>query len=486
MSRANEAFITMLAGYQLFKPKTKNSNIYLDKRRTSSSTTSGKGLPVNLWYNESVGKHREGLYVGNRIFFKYADPVGSVNKKTDLEARRTLQSGQGLRGDTILNNFFPEMIARLKTDGLKIPLPKDEKGVSAASERMAPIGLGVREQRQEFAGADPVDVVFNKKGYQTSFTALTASDHHGLYGRGHDAMVQDFKSYTNRPRAEKHQAMGNRALSYYKDRLLVWNRAMKQAQGKALKKPTASTANRIRNQIAQMGGGMSNYRGFQIANTRGFRQMAGNVTGYINKTAASFIRTALGKKNFGNYSQGVTYAFPLSRSKEDRYVNVHLSYFKLFNNKGFIQFDRNALNKATIIGGHDAMSATLAAGLSEQNEYSVAANQFHAQIASEAKVEGETRYMSMVNAERAGGTVAKFSKRIYPSIDLVAANKQMSMFLKTFGVKRVKNWFKSYTNRNDSKFVDSLGDKKNIMVDNKKFWALPYISFADYDERRFG
>ena len=116
----------------------------------------------------------------------------------------------------------------------------------------------------------------------------------------------------------------------------------------------------------------------------------------------------------------------------------------------------------------------------------MAGNQFHAQVASEAKVEGETRYMSMVNAERAGGTVAKFSKRIYPSIDLVAANKQMSMFLKTFGVKRVKNWFKSYTNRNDSKFVDSLGDKKNIMVDNKKFWALPYISFADYDERRFG
>ena len=49
----------------------------------------------------------------------------------------------------------------------------------------------------------------------------------------------------------------------------------------------------------------------------------------------------------------------------------------------------------------------------------------------------------------------------------------------------VERWFKSYTSTGDTKFSKALGQRRNFDVMGEQFWALPYISFADYDIRRF-
>ena len=141
------------------------------------------------------------------------------------------------------------------------------------------------------------------------------------------------------------------------------------------------------------------------------------------------------------------------------------------------------MRHAEVVQGHDSLSAQLAVDLGAKSEYEVASKMFHAQIASEAKVEGDkTQMMKLISTNAAG---AKSKTRWYPSIDLVHADKQLSKWLSTNGVKRVKKWFRKYTANNDNTMSKALGPKRSFEVGEETFWALPYLSFADYDIRRF-
>ena len=62
MPRAGDAFISMLAGYQVFRPK--GTSRLLTGRIQQAATNTSKS-PVNLWYNKDLEKYRQGLYVGN-------------------------------------------------------------------------------------------------------------------------------------------------------------------------------------------------------------------------------------------------------------------------------------------------------------------------------------------------------------------------------------------------------------------------------------
>jgi len=482
-SRAGQAFITMLAGYQVYKSKSKSSPIEIARERTAQARSVNE-IPAYYLNKGSVVKN---LYVGNRIFYKYV-PSSALDDKVSDSVHRQVRGvfrSAGYKGDNILQNFFPNLVSKLKEDGNKIPI--GSAAISTPSERMTAIGMPAGEERTRQDAADPVDVIHEGKGYQVTFSPLTQADHHGIYGAGHKAMMDDFAKYKNQNLTsdELDNKRANRALGYFRDRLTVFNRAMKQMQNIPVKKTlTAQDTSRLRRDILKAGGGrMKSYQGFQVENKRGFNKMAGNITGFFNKSAASFVRTALGSKNFGAYRAGVTYTFPLSKSPADAYKFVHLGNFQLHTRMGFIQFNKQALRSAEVVRGHDSLSAQLAASLSGQTEQSVASNQFAAQVASEAKVTGDsTQYMKLTATNAAG---ARSRTRWYPSIDLVHANKQMSKFLKNEGMKTVERWFKSYTSKGDTKFSKALGRRKNFNVKGQQFWALPYLSFADYDERRF-
>lgn len=499
-TRAGQAFISMLAGYQLYAPRD-DSQIKINHVRTSSSTTSGMEIPVTQWWrqdSEGWGKSnpREALYVGNLIYYKYAEPVSTVSNKTEFNAIGEFRSSN-LDGGPIFERFFPEMVARLKQAGHKIPLPGEEKGVSTPSERMGAIGAPISAPRKDPRDADPIDVIHKKQAYQVTFTALTTKGHHGLYGKAFDAMKADFARYRNMnlTTAARHQMMANRALQYFQGRLVTWNRAMAQMQvgrkrgydSGAKGSRGALGAESLRMSLLQAGGGADAMRrlvyGFRVLNRRGFNQIAGNPTGFFGRTAADFVRTALGRFNFQRYRRGVIYTFPLSDNPQDRFKHVHLGLFKLFSRNGMIQFDQRALNMARVVTGFDSLSSIMGSDLRHQTEHSVTANQFAAQVASEAKVtDTSTRFMTLQTTQ-AAGALSGLKKRMYPHIDIIHANKQMSNHLKKFGVKKVKRWFKSYLNKSDSKLSQALGRRKNFRVNNRTFWALPYLSFADYETR---
>ena len=488
MARAGDAFISMLAGYQVFRPK--GTSRFLTGRIQQAATNTSKS-PVNLWYNKDLDKYRQGLYVGNKVFYKYLDTVGSVSNDDDAAVLGEMRNGLGLSGGEILNRFLPELNKQLERAGDTIPIASSEKGITAPQERLGPFGKESRAARPD-GGADPVDIVFKGNRYQTTVTPLDRAQHHGLYGRGHANMLQDFSKYDNtiQDKTKRQEAKAQRALMYFRDRLGVFNRAIKQMQVFPMKgtKLRAPMAEAIRSNLRDAGSSMRTvdgqrrrvYHGFQVLNRQGFNRMAGNVTGFMTKPAIDFVRTALG--NFGQYQNGVTYAFPLGR--EDRFANVHISAFQLIQYGGYIQFNRSALNSAVIVRGYDAMSSTLAKGLSDQSEYDVVSKQFASQVAVNAKFEGnEIQMMTMYNATTGGATSA--SHRLYPQIDMVNADRQLSKWLKTEGTKRVEDWFKSYTNR-EAKFVDHLeGLEKPKQIKGKTYWALPYIAIADYDEVRF-
>ena len=492
-TRAGDFFISMLAGYQVYKSKSlSGSSIFIGKEKTAQARSTSRIVSYYLYQDkDQKTKPVKNMYVGNRTFYKYVEDrdLDIVSNAVHRDVRTTF-ANRGYSGDGILQNFFPDLTNRLTKDGDKIPI--GSRAISTPSERIESLGdkqlfMDNSTERGKQESADPVDVMHRGRGYQVTFSPLTASDHHGLYGAGHKAMMDDFASYKNQNLTENEldDKRAKRALSYFRDRVVVFNRAMKQMQKIPLKGPmTARDTSRLRQTILQAGGGrMKTFEGFQVESGRGFNKMAGNVTGFFNKSAASFVRTALGKKNFGAYTAGVTYTFPFSKSPADAFKFVHLGNFQLHTRMGFIQFNKRALRTAKVVEGHDSLSAQLAADLHGHSEYSVASRMFNAQVASEAKVAGDTTEVMKMTATEAAGAKAK--TRWYPSIDLVHADKQLSHFLANQGTEMVERWFKSYTSTGDTKFSKALGKRRNFNVKGQQFWALPYISFADYDIRRF-
>ena len=161
------------------------------------------------------------------------------------------------------------------------------RAISTPSERIEALGdkqlmMNNSTERGKQESADPVDVMHKGRGYQVTFTPLTSADHHGLYGAGHKAMMDDFAKYKNQNLTEDEldDKRAKRALSYFRDRVVVFNRAMKQIQKIPLKGPmTKQDTSRLRQSILQAGGGrMKTFQGFQVENRRGFNKMAGNVT----------------------------------------------------------------------------------------------------------------------------------------------------------------------------------------------------------------
>ena len=176
------------------------------------------------------------------------------------------------------------------------------------------------------------------------------------------------------------------------------------------------------------------------------------------------------------FGAGVTYTFQLSQ-----YNYAHISKFKMLTKPNF-HFDRAALNKALVVEGHTELSGLLAIDSANLDEQAVAMNQFHSQIAYEtSKTDDLTETMSIQN--QATSKLISGSGRVYPSIDLVHADKDFSKYIRDTVVPTIEDEFKKASRGNVGK---KLGSRKSIHIDGKTFWALPYLSIADYDIRRHG
>ena len=184
-TRAGDAFITMLAGYQVYKSKSfSGSSILIGKEKTAQARSASLIASYYIYKDkDKKTKPVKNMYVGNRTFYKYVDDR-DLDIVSDLVHRnvRTTFRGKKYKGDKILQNFFPDLTNRLKQDGDKIAI--GSAAISTPSERLEALGdkqlmMNNSTERGKMESADPVDVMHKGRGYQVTFSPLTAADHHG-------------------------------------------------------------------------------------------------------------------------------------------------------------------------------------------------------------------------------------------------------------------------------------------------------------------
>jgi hypothetical protein len=473
---SKDAFISIMAGYHSFYPKGVNNRPLLDKYETAAAYSSKEqGVTLYKYGTEESNQERKGLFVGNRVYYKYLPKTGLITSKLDKQIR-----SQGVaNGSEILRNFIPDLTARME-QGVQRKLKVDK--VPSPSEQMSSIGGKAQKAGSGVKGAaQPVDVSMGKEHYQITFSKLSDLGQHGVYGKAGRRLREDIRKleaqYGSSDKKNKKtlQKIADKGLRYFQNRLKVWNSQMAHIQ----KLTGATTGKELRvdmDDIAKYGvnfnrGRYGNY-GFQV--NQGFKNMAGKPTGYFNKNAGNITRTALG--NMAEFGTGVTYTFQLSQ-----YNYAHISKFKMLTKPNF-HFDRAALNKALVVEGHTELSGLLAIDSANLDEQAVAMNQFHSQIAYEtSKTNNLTETMS--EQTQATSTLLSGSTRVYPSIDLVHADKDFSKYIRDEVVPTIEDEFKKASRGNVGK---NLGSRKSIHIDGKTFWALPYLSIADYDIRRHG
>lgn len=481
-TRAGDAFISMLAGYQLYKPKSYNNKPLFRRIRTARTTT-GQDYDIANYYikNKEGGSFRQtSKYVGNINLIKYTTPVGTVGSETAIEARSKLSSPMYGGADilsNILNQLYPQAIKAGDT------VPIDAKITSPAEQ---PIGIfSERDSRPSQAHplgaryADPIDIKYNNKHYQVTFTALDATrEHHGIHGVGRKDMLKTFKDIDNLDKSKraKDNMKGKEALNYFKSSVVGWNRVLRKLQRQP--KMNKYTGEHLRRDIKTLTSKGSPTQNFSIVSREGLKGANRRVSTEFTKEAGRIARTLLSDFNF---AKSTVYTFPLS--KNNPYVYVHIYNFRMTRNLQGFQFDTGALQHSKIVYGHTELSNEIALN-SNTSEYNVAGNQFAAQMAARAKVASKDITIGQITATNAAKTVASGYSNVFPSIDILAADKQLSKWLKTSGMKRIEKEFKSFANT--YKGQQHIPDYKPLEAKNTTFWAMPYISFADYDIERFG
>ena len=481
-SRANEAFISMLAGYQIFKPKTHSNKQQFLKAKTARTTTAQDFNIANYYIsNPSGGSFRQtSKYLGNVNLIKYTSPVGSVGADTANKAR-TLLASPAYGGANILSGILNELYPKAITAGDTIPIDKE---VTSPAEQ--PIGiLGERDSRPQQKHplgekyADPIDIKYNDKNYQVTFTALDSTrEHHSIHGIGRKDMLSRFKDIDkmDRTKRAKDRMKGKEALNFFKSSIKGWNKTLRKLQSSKVTGQNRGEVLRRDIRLATSKG--SPKMNFSLLSKRGMVGAARLATTEFTKQAGQISRTLLSDFNF---DKDTIYTFPLS--KDNPYVYVHIFNFRMIDTAKGFQFDESALQHSKIVYGHTELSNQLALD-SNMSEYQVAGNQFAAQIAARAKVASDNITVGQITATNAAKAVASGHANVYPSIDMIAADKQLSKWLKTEGMRRIEKSFKSFTKSYSGS--KHLNDYKPLNVGSTSFWAMPYISFADYDIERFG
>jgi len=477
---SSDAFISIMAGRHIFKPKTDSQPSSIGKKLSPTPFSS----PVLLYRYGEKGKwsEREGFYVGNRIYYKYFNGVGYVSTDVDKSLKQGFDYSNIGGGEEILQNAIPDFLKRMeqgvkmKIRPDKVPSPSEQTGKGEFMIQQAPTKGG--------GSANPVDITtFGGDHYQVTFQKLSDANQHGIYGNAGkrlNADIRKLEAKYNTATTKKRgilQKMANKGLRYFQNRLIVWNKQMAHIQKHF---PThTGTAKGLRgtmDYVSRLGKQATGTYGFGLPpeSTRAFNRMRGKPTGYFTENAGKITRTALGNMSeFGG--RGGTYTFQLTD-----YAYTHLSKFKMLSDPRF-RWDTRALNKALVVQGHTELAGLLASDSINLDEQGIAMRQFHGQIAYEtSKSDKDIKSMTVQNQLTSSMNTA--GGRIYPSIDLVAADENFAKYVRDTFVPIVEDEFK----RSSQKLDRRLGEGKSFTHKRRKFWALPYLSIADYDIRRHG
>tara|TARA_R110002110_G_scaffold176849_1_gene381224 strand:- start:730 stop:2211 length:1482 start_codon:yes stop_codon:yes gene_type:complete len=477
---SRDAFISVMAGYHISKPRGKDTSI---GRKVSARSTTSDVLLYR--YGPKDGKHGAravGTFIGNRVYYRYANTVAKIDSDLHLhlKSKGGRDLGDNLNGSDILARFVPQLVdAVVAGANTKLNLKPDK--VDVASEQLSSLGM-TQKPRAGGGEAQPVDVTTRGgEHYQVTFKSLSEYGHHGIYGESGKTLNQDIrrleKKYkdSGRNRRGMYQKMANKGLRYFQDRLPVWNKHIDMMQKKKPNKTRNASGLRTALDFSKSGRMDVSANGrmdINRASRKAYGRMVRNSTGNFTKGADTITRTALG--NMSEFGQGVSYTFQLGP-----YHYTHLSKFQMMKN---LRWKETALNKALVVESHDALTDILAIESDGLDKSDVTMRQFQSQIAYEVtKSTDEIETMTLLNHNTS--KLITSTGRVYPSIDMIQADQNFSRHVRDVVAPEIEAQFKSNSHGD---LGNKLGQPREHRTNGVRFWAMPYISIADYDIRRHG
>tara|TARA_R110002020_G_scaffold317175_3_gene532852 strand:- start:917 stop:2404 length:1488 start_codon:yes stop_codon:yes gene_type:complete len=483
IKQMNEPIIGVAGGYMPYYAK---KGATPEVRRLKSVASSG-GRP----YTESVPLYKytpfgprpeednfmSGTYKGNYILYRYYNKtsLGRLGMTPDRFAMGTA----GLGGDEIIDSALSHIAADVRKSSFSYT-GKFDKDIKAVEEQPMVPGMSVPERPAAVAGIrgrpHGVDTQIGNKNFQVTNTAFLAkmgpAGHHGIENQGDarsalNASFREAKENQSLTAEQKYKQMANAGLTYFKSQTSNVNKIMASMQkGKA---------------ISPRDLGSEIKAGTVPVGKKGAKFMAKNGKLIMNNAMIQFTKTAL--FNVDRYRQGVYYTIPLTDVKKgEEPVYAKIGQFRL-SKRGKIRFLN--LKEAHVEYGMDATTRELLMLNSNLEAYDVNAARTHGQMFSDMKATSDTITTNAITTGAIGSTLSNSSK-IYPSIDLMAADRGLSEAVA--GKGGLLEFVKDASELSSKSFSANaiLGRNKRVTMAGITLWALPYLSIYDGKAMRFG
>lgn len=463
--------ISALAGYQQFFPRQASPLEKVGNINTRQATTES----IKLY--SSNKQDVSGFYIGNHIIYKYYEPTGDLTEDEAFQMRLAFASSFNDDGKKLLQNVIQRAGYDSSGKAFKIAVDK----VPAAEEQGRAVGGRAAGTAVGKGGAQPVDIRSGFGNFEVTTSRLDKVGHHGIYGQEGLKLQEKIKQVRLRFEGNKkndkkmYQEIANEGFNYFKTRMGTWNKALMKMQDKK----RYTSALKVRKDLANIvkgGGGIS----IGTAMGDGLNRALGFTTGFFNKGAAELTLHALGNMREYSPRQGVSYSFAI-----DEFKHAILQQFVLGGGKGKpYQWKTSRLKKelTEVITGFAATDAKFALSGKFGSDIDVATRRAHAQTAYRANRTNVSTKTNTVITGNAGALTTN-SGRLYPSIDMIHADRELARNIKKILIPRIKKQAKKANKQFSSEF---LGPSKPFNFSDKTGWAAPYVAFTDYAFEAFG
>ena len=460
-----EPIYSVGAGYQSYYPWSKSFRPHIaGKFRRDTMGKKDSQVLYNITSDQPIGQGVSqymnaspvlGYYAGNRILSeRYKDnEAGYLTRNQANSMVSNFKSQYGGKAlpilDTYLKGTRPDFKGVMNEAIKTSVVPAGEEQTFAIGHRDVPSPTGIKH-------IQPIDIA-NAPHFgniQVTTERIDKNLHHGIYGKAGREMSSYIRQQKQKHRRgiidrdTLHTRIAKKGLNYFKSRLPTMNTALAAIKKDMLKAGKQPTVKRMACEIQRMA-------------AEGNNSLAGK--------ASTMVLQAVG--NLQYFANGVTYSYAISP-----FTHVAISQFIM--NPRTYQFKVGSLKTAEVIDGtYDVTDMFFAQNSIFMTAQDVAEKRAFANNHARTSGIAGTTEVNALNVAHVGGQLANAS-RAQASIDMFHASKNMHKLI-TKGIipevrKAMEKSSKKYTSSRLSQHRGSIR-----FGQNKKAWALPYISVFD-------
>ena len=480
--------VSMMGGYQRFFPLNKNQtpSVHVRSGRNAFTktpmelfrtrpdpvtNTMGEATTGMIFNSEPV----RGFYIGNHIISKQYSPVGTLPISKAQDLNKVFVNKFSGRGAGIIQRYASQLSPAFQgntAEAIKLSGADAMEEQSKAVGGKTPRAGGSRAQKVDLVG------VPNMGNIQVTTQRLDKINHHGIYGKRGQELVDNIKTIRKKFKGKvgeedvMHEQIANEGLNYFKKRIPSWNKALMSFQENKKYRSGVSLRTAVHETLSKKGG-VNTLPLDEVA----LRRVAGKSTEFFGVGAGQLVKQALGNmRYFGQAGGGVSYSYTINP-----YTFAVISKFLMLDNP--YQFKVGALNSAEVVEGYTATDEAFSTLSGNGSGVDVAMKRAFAHTAHRVNKHAATTETGALNKAQTGD-LATSSGRLYPSVYLVHADKNMAKFIKKGLIpqiiKDVKSQSKKFTG-------DRLGNSIPFFFgQGLTGWAAPYLSIADAEFELFG